>query len=101
MTHGINTHLHADHITGTGLLKRHFPQMKSVLSQFAGGNADILIDEGARIKAGESVELEVTATPGHTDGCLSYVNHERRCVFTGDTLLVRGCGRTDFQNGES
>lgn len=68
MIYGLNTHLHADHITGTGLMKRHFPKMKSVLSSFAGGQADILINEGDVIRISDSVELEVLATPGHTDG---------------------------------
>jgi sulfur dioxygenase len=68
LIYGLNTHLHADHITGTGLMKRHFPNMKSVLSSFAGGQADVQIDEGEIIRAGDAVELQVIATPGHTDG---------------------------------
>lgn len=69
LIYGLNTHLHADHVTGTGLMKRHFPMMKSVLSSFAGGDADKHIDEGDVINVG-SVELQVLATPGHTDGLL-------------------------------
>lgn len=99
MIYGLNTHLHADHITGTGLMKRHFPKMKSVLSSFAGGDADWHINEGDLIRVGDSVELQVIATPGHTDGCVSYVTHKDQAVFTGDALLIRGCGRTDFQSG--
>jgi sulfur dioxygenase len=45
--------------------------------------------------------FQVKATPGHTNGCVSYVFHQGRRVFTGDTLLIRGCGRTDFQEGSS
>jgi sulfur dioxygenase len=70
LIYGLNTHLHADHVTGTGLMKRHFPMMKSVLSSFAGGQADMLINGGDVIKLGEDIELEVLATPGHTDGKL-------------------------------
>jgi sulfur dioxygenase len=99
LVYGVNTHLHADHVTGTGLLKEHFPSMKSVLSKFSGGKADILIDEGDTIKVGNEVELKVLATPGHTDGCVSYVSDTGKFVLTGDSLLIRGCGRTDFQNG--
>jgi hypothetical protein len=50
------------------MLKRHFPNMKSILSSFAGGNADLHIDEGDLIKVGNTIELNVLATPGHTDG---------------------------------
>jgi sulfur dioxygenase len=61
----------------------------------------MLIDEGDVVKVGENVELEVLATPGHTDGCVTYVSHKGRSLFTGDALLIRGCGRTDFQNGNN
>lgn len=46
-------------------------------------------------------KLIALATPGHTDGCISYVSHTAKCVFTGDALFIRGCGRTDFQQGNS
>uniref|UniRef100_A0A0M3IFX2 Lactamase_B domain-containing protein n=1 Tax=Ascaris lumbricoides TaxID=6252 RepID=A0A0M3IFX2_ASCLU len=100
LIYGANTHVHADHVTGTGELKRIFPRMKSVLSKYSGGRADVLLDDGYVLKF-RSESLEARTTPGHTDGCLTYVSHAHRMAFTGDTLLIRGCGRTDFQQGDS
>uniref|UniRef100_A0A1I7YFQ5 Persulfide dioxygenase ETHE1, mitochondrial n=1 Tax=Steinernema glaseri TaxID=37863 RepID=A0A1I7YFQ5_9BILA len=100
LIYGLNTHVHADHVTGTGELKRRFPKMRSVLSAQSGGKADLYIDGGDTVNVGE-MELEVRATPGHTDGCVTYVDHQQRMAFTGDALLIRGCGRTDFQQGDS
>ncbi|XP_029432311.1 LOW QUALITY PROTEIN: persulfide dioxygenase ETHE1, mitochondrial [Rhinatrema bivittatum] len=93
-----NTHCHADHITGTGILKKLLPGCRSVISRHSGAQADILIQEGDRIIFGK-FSLEVRATPGHTDGCLTYVLNDQSMAFTGDALLIRGCGRTDFQQG--
>ncbi|KAH7700544.1 protein ETHE1 [Aphelenchoides avenae] len=98
--YGLNTHIHADHITGTGELKHRCSQMRSVLSSKAGGKADLYVDHGQTLAFGDE-QLEVRATPGHTSGCLTYVCHKHRMAFTGDALLIRGCGRTDFQNGDA
>jgi sulfur dioxygenase len=102
LVYGLNTHLHADHVTGTGQLKKtDFPLMKSVLSVKAGAKAvDVLVKQGDIIRWGKDGELEVRETPGHTNGCLTYVYHKQRMAFTGDALLIRGCGRTDFQQGD-
>lgn len=54
--------------------------------------------EGDEVKFGD-LSLIAVSTPGHTDGCMSYISHQGRSVFTGDALLIRGCGRTDFQQG--
>ena len=63
--------------------------------------ADVLLAPGDKVTMG-AVELEVRATPGHTAGCVSYVTAANGgMVFTGDTLLINGCGRTDFQGGSS
>eukprot|EP00186_Timspurckia_oligopyrenoides_P001521 CAMPEP_0182445852 /NCGR_PEP_ID=MMETSP1172-20130603/3824_1 /TAXON_ID=708627 /ORGANISM="Timspurckia oligopyrenoides, Strain CCMP3278" /LENGTH=249 /DNA_ID=CAMNT_0024641681 /DNA_START=303 /DNA_END=1052 /DNA_ORIENTATION=- len=103
----LNTHVHADHITGTGLLKQKcFPNAKSVLSKVSGGRADRYVEHGERLGFG-GFEMEVRSTPGHTNGCVTYVLFERGdteapvMAFTGDALLIRGCGRTDFQQGDS
>ncbi|XP_075764581.1 DNA repair protein XRCC1 isoform X3 [Pelodiscus sinensis] len=93
-----NTHCHADHITGTGLLKKMLPGCRSVIAKDSGASADIHIQEGHALEFG-AFALEARATPGHTDGCLTYVLNDRTMAFTGDTLLIRGCGRTDFQQG--
>ncbi|XP_045209961.2 persulfide dioxygenase ETHE1, mitochondrial-like [Mercenaria mercenaria] len=100
LVYGVNTHVHADHITGTGKLKEKFPDCKSVISKDGNAKADIQLKEGDKIKFG-NFELEARSTPGHTDGCMSYVWHEKGMVFTGDAVLIRGCGRTDFQQGDS
>ena len=96
----LNTHVHADHITGTGRLKKLLPGVKSVISANSGGEADVLVKDGDRIVFGGH-SLVVAETPGHTEGCVTYLNREAGCAFTGDTLLVRGCGRTDFQGGSA
>eukprot|EP01018_Ginkgo_biloba_P030328 Gb_08617 [translate_table: standard] len=152
----MNTHVHADHITGTGTLKggfinhyealpffQHgpflaflgeedlkssllycaallpppsgrvcspsvassgakFPGVQSVISEASKAKADILVCPNDKIYVG-NLFLEVRATPGHTQGCVTYVTGESpnqphpRMAFTGDALLIRGCGRTDFQ----
>ncbi|XP_030399325.1 persulfide dioxygenase ETHE1, mitochondrial-like isoform X1 [Gopherus evgoodei] len=98
LLYAANTHCHADHVTGTGLLKKMLPGCRSVISQDSGALADILIREGHALEFG-AFALEARSTPGHTDGCLTYVLSDRTMAFTGDALLIRGCGRTDFQQG--
>ncbi|CAL1394315.1 unnamed protein product [Linum trigynum] len=106
LIYAINTHVHADHITGTGLLKTKVPGVKSVISKASNSKADMHIEAGDKIYFGD-LFLEVRATPGHTQGCVTYVTGDGpdqptpRMAFTGDTLLIRGCGRTDFQGGSS
>merc|ERR1712106_392738 len=96
----MNTHVHADHITGTGRLKKLLPGVQSVISANSGGEADVLVKDGDRIVFGGH-SLAMAETPGHTEGCVTFINREAGCAFTGDTLLVRGCGRTDFQGGSA
>ncbi|CAB3247103.1 unnamed protein product [Arctia plantaginis] len=100
LIYAMNTHMHADHITGTGKLKSILPEMKSVIGKASGAQADVYLRDGEVINFGAH-KLEATATPGHTNGCLTYICHEQGIAFTGDTLLIRGCGRTDFQEGSS
>ncbi|KAM3615310.1 uncharacterized protein V6R79_026414 [Siganus canaliculatus] len=94
----VNTHCHADHITGSGLLKKKLTGLKSAISKFSGAKADILLAEGDKIPFGKHY-LTVRRTPGHTDGCVTLVTNDESMAFTGDALLIRGCGRTDFQQG--
>ncbi len=96
----LNTHVHADHISGTAKLKTIVPGLKSAIAGISGAAADVCLREGDRIFFG-SRYLRVLSTPGHTDGCLSFVLDDDSAVFTGDALLIRGCGRTDFQQGSS
>nr|XP_061789775.1 persulfide dioxygenase ETHE1, mitochondrial [Nerophis lumbriciformis] len=94
----VNTHCHADHITSTGLMKTRLAGLKSAISKLSGATADILLSEGDRITFGKH-HLTVRETPGHTDGCVTLVMKDQSMAFTGDALLIRGCGRTDFQQG--
>ncbi|NP_998094.1 persulfide dioxygenase ETHE1, mitochondrial [Danio rerio] len=98
LTVALNTHCHADHITGTGLLKKKVFGLKSGISKHSGAAADIQLSDGDSITFGKHC-LMVRETPGHTDGCVTYVTGDQRMAFTGDALLIRGCGRTDFQQG--
>ncbi|CAI2351861.1 unnamed protein product [Caenorhabditis sp. 36 PRJEB53466] len=98
LVYGLNTHVHADHVTGTNSLKTAFPAMKSVLGRESGGEADEYVRDGELIEIG-GLLLEVRETPGHTNGCVTYVEHALKSAFTGDALLIRACGRTDFQQG--
>lgn len=100
LKYAINTHVHADHVTGTGEIKKKIPSCKSMISKYSNAKADVQLSEGDKIKFGK-FELEVRSTPGHTDGCLTYVWHQKNMAFTGDAILIRGCGRTDFQQGNS
>lgn len=96
----LETHVHADHVTASGLLREHFGA-RSVVSERAG-----VVCPDWQVKQGDTIvfgrhRLEVRETPGHTSGCVTYVEHEVGMAFTGDALLIRGCGRTDFQAGDS
>jgi glyoxylase-like metal-dependent hydrolase (beta-lactamase superfamily II)/rhodanese-related sulfurtransferase len=94
----VDTHLHADHITGLGALR---DQTRCVTVMGEKSQVDVVsmrVADGDRIDI-EGVSLDVLYTPGHTDDSYSFVMADR--VFTGDTLLIRGTGRTDFQNGDA
>ena len=96
------THVHADHVTGSGALRDIFGA-KSVVGATSGAMcADIRAEDGHKLTVGR-YEVELMATPGHTDGCMTYVVRDGDTViaFTGDALFVRGCGRTDFQQGDA
>jgi glyoxylase-like metal-dependent hydrolase (beta-lactamase superfamily II)/rhodanese-related sulfurtransferase len=96
----LETHVHADHLTGASLLKEKFGS-QTIVGVDAGdacGCADRRVKEGDTIQFG-SRTLKVLQTPGHTDGCLSFYDEQEGRVFSGDALLIRGCGRTDFQQG--
>lgn len=96
----LSTHVHADHVTGNWLLKEKLGERaQSVISRYyADAKADLKVGEDDTLKFG-SYELNFLHTPGHTSGCLCIVDHANKRIFTGDTLLIRGCGRTDFQGG--
>jgi glyoxylase-like metal-dependent hydrolase (beta-lactamase superfamily II)/rhodanese-related sulfurtransferase len=94
----LDTHVHADHITGAWLLKQQCASRILVSADAGTQHADRLLQHGDRIEFGDRW-LQARATPGHTSGCMSYVLDDQSMAFTGDALLIRGCGRTDFQQG--
>ncbi|MBI3201667.1 MAG: MBL fold metallo-hydrolase [Myxococcales bacterium] len=96
----LETHAHADHVTGAWLMREHVGSAIVVSASSGAQGADRYVDDGDRIEVG-SLALEVRATPGHTSGCVTYVTADHAMAFTGDALLVRGAGRTDFQEGDA
>tara|TARA_B100000131_G_C18082019_1_gene598606 strand:- start:226 stop:918 length:693 start_codon:yes stop_codon:yes gene_type:complete len=94
----IDTHIHADHITGMNELSKRTNCVKIMGEKSKSEVVDIKIKDDEKIKI-ENIELRSIYTPGHTDCSYSYFMNDR--VFTGDTLLINGTGRTDFQNGSS
>jgi sulfur dioxygenase len=127
LKYAINTHVHADHITGTGKLKKALEAegalCQSVISRAGKAKGDLFLDDGDELKFGKFT-LKAISTPGHTEGdlaalfpptlpytnihvnslpsgCISYYLAEKEMLFTGDAVLIRGCGRTDFQGGSA
>ena len=96
----LETHVHADHVTGAWLIRQRLKSRIALSKDSGAEGADLYLKHGDHVHFGEH-SLEVRATPGHTHGCLSYVLDDESMVFTGDCLLIRGCGRTDFQQGDS
>ncbi len=95
----LDTHVHADHVTGAWLLKQRLGSRIALAAASGAAGADRLLQDGDRIEFGRRF-LEVRATPGHTSGCVTYVLDDESMAFTGDCLLIRGSGRTDFQQGD-
>ena len=95
----LDTHCHADHVTGAWRLKAELGTRIGLSAVYCAKNVDMPPSHGDTVRVG-ACSLEVRATPGHTQGCLSFVTADRTKVFTGDALLVRGTGRTDFQLGD-
>ena len=93
----LDTHVHADHVTAAGALRER-TGAKTGASAKGPDCADIRIQDADELQVG-ALTVKAIATPGHSDCSMSYLVGDR--VFTGDTLLVRGCGRTDFQNGSA
>ena len=94
----VDTHLHADHITGLGALRDSTRCITVMGEQSSVDVVSMRVSDGDMLRI-EGLELEAIYTPGHTDNSYSFRMQDR--VFTGDTLLIRGTGRTDFQNGSA
>lgn len=102
LKYSMETHVHADHITGSGELRARTNAQTVVSSQAGVDCADIGLQHGGTLSVGD-IAIEARHTPGHTGTCVSYiVRHGSEVIaFTGDALFVRGCGRTDFQQGDA
>ncbi len=96
----VDTHVHADHITAAWLLKQRLASQVAISASSNAEGADRLLEAGDRIHFGKRY-VEVRSTPGHTRGCITLVLDDETMAFTGDALLIRGTGRTDFQEGDA
>jgi glyoxylase-like metal-dependent hydrolase (beta-lactamase superfamily II)/rhodanese-related sulfurtransferase len=98
LKYSFETHVHADHITASGLLRQHTGAQTCVSYKGGAQLADIQLHDGDVFFVGEE-QIKAIATPGHTPGCTSYLWRDR--LFSGDSLFIGGCGRTDFQGGSA
>jgi glyoxylase-like metal-dependent hydrolase (beta-lactamase superfamily II)/rhodanese-related sulfurtransferase len=96
----LDTHAHADHVTAAWLLKKRLGARIAISAASGAEGADIRLADGDRVRFGAR-HVTALATPGHTDGCMTFVLDDESRAFTGDALLIRGCGRTDFQQGSA
>lgn len=94
----LDTHVHADHITASGEMRSRTGAKIALSSAYKLGCSDLALEDGQELVFG-SHKVKVLLTPGHTSGCLTYLVDNK--LFTGDAVLVRGCGRTDFQDGSA
>ena len=98
LKYALETHVHADHITASGTLRERLG-IKTGVSELCGAvAADMQLNDGEVLQFGAQ-QINVVATPGHTAGSVSFLYKDR--IFTGDSLLINGCGRTDFQGGSA
>jgi glyoxylase-like metal-dependent hydrolase (beta-lactamase superfamily II) len=102
LSHTIETHIHADHVTGASRLREETGCRCAVPAKSGADHVDVPVREGESVAIGR-LRLQPLYTPGHTDDHHCYLLDHGGVMrlFTGDTLLIDGCGRTDFQNGDS
>lgn len=98
LKYALETHVHADHITASGMLRERLAIKTGVSERCGATSADMQLNGGDVLIIGHQ-KILVIATPGHTAGSVSYLWNDR--IFTGDALLINGCGRTDFQGGNA
>lgn len=96
----LETHVHADHITGAWLLRQKLGSRIAVSAASGADSADVYLRPQAKVQFGARY-VEARPTAGHTNACLTYVLDDQSMAFTGDALFIRGCGRTDFQHGDA
>ena len=95
----LETHAHADHVTSAGRLCAHTGARSAAPRGCGIECADLQLDDGTSLSFGDGETIRVLHTPGHTAGSMCYLWRDH--LFTGDTLLINGCGRTDFQGGDA
>ncbi|MDH3642969.1 MAG: MBL fold metallo-hydrolase [Gammaproteobacteria bacterium] len=95
----LDTHVHADHVTSAWLMRASLGAEIVLSKRYGVEEVDIAVDQGDVLAFGNCA-VTVLATPGHTNGCVTYTTSERDMAFTGDCLMIRGAGRTDFQAGD-
>ncbi len=100
LTHTLETHVHADHVTAAWRFREALGSKIVLAARSGASGADIYVEDSDSLEAG-AASLTVRATPGHTNGCVTYVTRDLSMAFTGDALLIRGAGRTDFQQGDA
>lgn len=98
LKYSFETHIHADHVTASGFMRSEFDTKIVVHKNSGSACSDILVEEGEEFVLGDE-KIKVIYTPGHTNTCISLYIYGH--VFTGDALLIRACGRTDFQAGDA
>lgn len=99
LKYALETHVHADHVTASGLLRQRLGAQTGVSQLCGAESADIQIRDGDVFEFGKAEQIKVIATPGHTKGSISFLWRDR--LFSGDSLMIGGCGRTDFQGGDA
>jgi sulfur dioxygenase len=100
LRYALDTHVHADHVTAAWMMQQSLGCDIALSAKSGAEGASRYLAHGDRLHFGKRY-LSVRETPGHTAGCVTYVLDDERMAFTGDCLLVRGCGRTDFQGGDA
>jgi len=95
----LETHVHADHVTGAAMLRQELGSKVALSAESGAEGADLYLTHLELVPFGERY-LEARCTPGHTSGCMTFVLDDESSAFTGDCLLIRGSGRTDFQQGD-
>ena len=100
LRHTVDTHVHADHVTAAWRFRDAVGSRMVISLRSGAEGADVYIDDGEMLGAG-AVALCARATPGHTAGCTTWVTPDERMAFSGDALLIRSAGRTDFQQGDA
>jgi sulfur dioxygenase len=99
LKYSLETHVHADHITASGILRKEL-NCQTAVGQLCGAkSADIQIEDWTAFHLGDAETITARTTPGHTPGSVSFLWRDK--VFTGDCLLINGCGRSDFQGGDA